>query len=151
MVVEAAWRGSAHSRPAIDRLEVDRWPASSRSDWRGGFLHVRKPVRRALYDLLREGGRAADGVTLRQREAIRCILLGRRQDRLCCEWPGRPRAARRRDQDGLRTGRQRCGEKVVSLCIQNAVTAKRCTADPRPFQTLNLERFLGHSKSSRGS
>ena len=77
MVVEAAWRGPAHSRSAIDRPKVDRRPASSRSDRSGGFLHVRKPVRRALYDLLREGRQAADGVTLHQRGAIRRVLLGR--------------------------------------------------------------------------
>ncbi len=40
MAVEAAGRGSAHSRSAVDRTETGRWPAASRSDRSGGFLHV---------------------------------------------------------------------------------------------------------------
>ena len=40
MVVEAAWRGPAHSRSAIDRPEAGRRPAASRSDRSGGLLHV---------------------------------------------------------------------------------------------------------------
>ncbi len=52
---------------------------------------------------------------LHQRRAIRGVLLGRRQDRLCREWPGRPRAARVGDQIGLRTDRQERGEEVVNF------------------------------------
>ena len=40
MAVEAARRGLAHSRSAVDRAEACRRPAASRPDRRRGFLHV---------------------------------------------------------------------------------------------------------------
>ena len=58
----------------------------------GGAVHVRRPVRRALHDLLLARAGAAHGVALQHRRSGGGGALGRGRDRLRGERPGRSRA-----------------------------------------------------------